>query len=1250
MRSLLSLSPVVLFALFISLLTGWQFAQAQYQYSSTVDKAYQTILDRSPDSGGAQFWSDQIRDNYASGGTVDEAAFFNQFLRGSENELIGQYTQLQQVSASDVTSAVTMPSYINYSDPIDRAVTDMYLILLDRLPEQTGFDFWRGRYVADYGSYSQANNEDFFRSVYMDGEIELLEQYQDTGTISLGTIGGLNGFGAVAPADLDFSTNYGDHYAFPPDFIGRDATYLDDGRGNNIWLQCSDSSFRFNSYSVVCDSTRGYEVPTYDIPGNYTAEVYTLRAQAGCADHSDPSCRITLATSSVIITNEQTAPDDNGADDVPSGITNFFGRVADGLRNLFTNTVQIFFPNFGDDAVTQRDTFANLPSFDSSDYSGGTRTLDDIEAIVINTNVPDPDNQCNGIAYEAFLITSAPPEVGLVGCINDSSRVSHLEDIANKLNQNHSFEQLALVNNDGVSGLSFKPIFFGDASAALDEGVLGDDDPTADPPPPVDLEVKVLNASGGTVTNWTTNDVSITDDQEIAFRWDASADYDQCLPFLADNGNYALSRGSDTAMITGDTEAEGYDINEETGLYFIECSQSGQTTVSYGSITVNVTSSNTAPVGTLSVSTSQTVSLGAELTFTNFDSSCPSIYEGEVEWGDGSVDSQPIVKTGTCDTIELAHTYDGPGVYTIRVRHPQNGLVATENIAITAAGTGNDLTFSITDIDSVTFEWIGPELDEPDDSDSQSSNQPKTQEELRQERLARFGSYTAYSLWRKIPAMAAGLIQPKSEDYFARHGLLEYWYNERSHWGGVTIPEDVRLSARERDNEARARMGVSTGAGSPQSGNTQTSTGTDSADEGFTVYTINLKNGITHKVNIPAFATEGFVEQQFRDVGYVGDVQDLIDMAVGIGVSYGDLSVTPEFGVAPLTVTFDVIYKDDAVLTFGDGSNGEVFICTNTTNCNQSATVTHTYDDPGTYTAWLVTGCTSQNANQCTSGVSQKLILITVDAPLTEPGPSSFGIDDIVLVEHFQGQASTGLRVHQITLSTGEVKEIQVAGTSSSNPITPSQQLSDALLAVGYTDTVEEYVYFVLGDPSDNGGGSDGGGNNGDGVINQIIGLLQLLFDQTSVPDNVVNAITNWLGITSDDDNSDDDDNTDNNDNSPAVYSTAEFVTAVFNEVLDRDPTADERARYVGDYYLANNREEFLNSFLVDYKNELWDVFKALDSNDFGVPYTNSGQDRINRTVHGAYLSILSRDYDQSGFDFWVDVYQDLYAEQNENN
>ena len=79
---------------------------------------------------------------------------------------------------------------------------------------------------------------------------------------------------------------------------------------------------------------------------------------------------------------------------------------------------------------------------------------------------------------------------------------------------------------------------------------------------------------------------------------------------------------------------------------------------------------------------------------------------------------------------------------------------------------------------------VPPVVAPPPAAAAQSVQEPKTQAEIRAERLERFGSYTAYSLWRKIPAMALGIVEPKSDDYMAEHGLLEYWNTERDHWQG----------------------------------------------------------------------------------------------------------------------------------------------------------------------------------------------------------------------------------------------------------------------------------------------------------------------------------------------------------------------------------------------------------------------------------------------------------------------------------
>ena len=86
----------------------------------------------------------------------------------------------------------------------------------------------------------------------------------------------------------------------------------------------------------------------------------------------------------------------------------------------------------------------------------------------------------------------------------------------------------------------------------------------------VTFEVKALDRDGQVLADWVYGDIEINEAVELHFRWDGT-EYSQCLPFLADNGSYALSRGGDTSMITGNTESEGFDITERSGIYRIEC-------------------------------------------------------------------------------------------------------------------------------------------------------------------------------------------------------------------------------------------------------------------------------------------------------------------------------------------------------------------------------------------------------------------------------------------------------------------------------------------------------------------------------------------------------------------------------------------------------------------------------------------------------------------------------------------------------
>ncbi len=89
----------------------------------------------------------------------------------------------------------------------------------------------------------------------------------------------------------------------------------------------------------------------------------------------------------------------------------------------------------------------------------------------------------------------------------------------------------------------------------------------------INLEYRVTEADQSLVIDWKSVDgtVLILDEgQELFVRWDAS-NYSQCLPFLADLGNYALSRKNDTAMLVGNTHTDTFDLFERTGEYRIEC-------------------------------------------------------------------------------------------------------------------------------------------------------------------------------------------------------------------------------------------------------------------------------------------------------------------------------------------------------------------------------------------------------------------------------------------------------------------------------------------------------------------------------------------------------------------------------------------------------------------------------------------------------------------------------------------------------
>lgn len=85
----------------------------------------------------------------------------------------------------------------------------------------------------------------------------------------------------------------------------------------------------------------------------------------------------------------------------------------------------------------------------------------------------------------------------------------------------------------------------------------------------ISFEVKVMNGSN-VISDWSSPEsINVPSGADLYFRWNGS-DYQQCLPFLQDNGNYALTVRN-RAMTTGNTESEGYNVTERTAVYRLEC-------------------------------------------------------------------------------------------------------------------------------------------------------------------------------------------------------------------------------------------------------------------------------------------------------------------------------------------------------------------------------------------------------------------------------------------------------------------------------------------------------------------------------------------------------------------------------------------------------------------------------------------------------------------------------------------------------
>jgi len=89
------------------------------------------------------------------------------------------------------------------------------------------------------------------------------------------------------------------------------------------------------------------------------------------------------------------------------------------------------------------------------------------------------------------------------------------------------------------------------------------------------LEAAGYTSEGTLSSNWTSNALSISDDEELAIRWNAPA-YDSCLPFIAPVSYDFVDNIAPNAR---NTRTENIDLRERTGTYAVQCSKDGEVRV-----------------------------------------------------------------------------------------------------------------------------------------------------------------------------------------------------------------------------------------------------------------------------------------------------------------------------------------------------------------------------------------------------------------------------------------------------------------------------------------------------------------------------------------------------------------------------------------------------------------------------------------------------------------------------------------------
>ena len=280
--------------------------------------------------------------------------------------------------------------------------------------------------------------------------------------------------------------------------------------------------------------------------------------------------------------------------DLDSFLTSGFG--SGGLGGVMPAIMQMIGSLFSND--DNDEVYAELPGTyeDGVLYlpiSGDKFRLEDIETIEVITN--PVDMVCTGsrkaysytLAYEArdSRTTTDVVTTERTTCGDVDTELSYAVEIARYLEQAKNFETL-----DPIEVLEII-----DFLTVTDTGSDSDDDTgentgttteESTDSANINFEAKVIGDDDSILQDWTSDDLNIPNTSRLYLRWDA-AEYTQCLPYLADNGQYTLQNIDNPLMLNGNTEDEGFNVPEKSGPYIIQCSDADGVDSAVINITIN---------------------------------------------------------------------------------------------------------------------------------------------------------------------------------------------------------------------------------------------------------------------------------------------------------------------------------------------------------------------------------------------------------------------------------------------------------------------------------------------------------------------------------------------------------------------------------------------------------------------------------------------------------------------------------------